>query len=114
VRYLEHEGHQNLGMSASRNLGIRHAQGEYLAILDADDVWLLHILEEQVAVLESHPEAAIVYGSLYWWYSWTGALKMYHVTLCKNCMSRLIWWFIRRGYSPYLYETQELHPLAFW
>lgn len=72
VRYLQHGGHQNLGMSASRNLGMRHAQGEYIAILDADDVWLPHILEEQVAILESHPEAAMVYGPLYWWYSWTG------------------------------------------
>ena len=27
VRYLEHTGHQNLGMSASRNLGVRHAKG---------------------------------------------------------------------------------------
>src|SRR5829696_811917 len=40
VRYLEHPGHQNRGMSASRNLGVSQAKGEYIALLDADDVWL--------------------------------------------------------------------------
>lgn len=72
VRYLEHEGHQNRGMSASRNLGIRHAKGDYIAFLDADDVWLPHKLEQQVAILSSQPEAAMVCGPVQWWYSWTG------------------------------------------
>jgi glycosyltransferase involved in cell wall biosynthesis len=72
VRYLEHEGHQNCGMSATRNLGIRHAQGEYMTFLDADDIWLPNTLEEQAAILDSHPDAAMVYGAIQWWYSWTG------------------------------------------
>lgn len=75
VRYLEHEGHQNRGMSATRNLGIRNAKGEYIALLDADDVWLPQKLERQVAILESHPEAGIACSSTQYWYSWTGDAK---------------------------------------
>jgi glycosyltransferase involved in cell wall biosynthesis len=72
VCYLEHADHQNHGKSASRNRGIQNASGKYIAFLDADDVWLSNILEEQVAMLESHPEAAMLYGPIQWWYSWTG------------------------------------------
>jgi glycosyltransferase involved in cell wall biosynthesis len=72
VRCLAHPNHVNLGMSASRNLGIRHAGGECLAFLDADDVWLPGKLAQQVAMLEAWPEAAMVYGPTQWWYSWSG------------------------------------------
>jgi len=72
VRYLEHLGHQNLGKETSRNLGLSHAKGEYVAFLDADDVWLPHALRRQVAILSSHPDAGMVLGSTQYWFSWTG------------------------------------------
>lgn len=72
IRYLEHEGHANRGMSATRNLGIQHARGTFISYIDCDDVWLPHKLERQVALLQAHPEAAMVYAPLFCWYSWTG------------------------------------------
>jgi glycosyltransferase involved in cell wall biosynthesis len=72
VIYLSHDGDVNRGMSASRNVGIERSQGQYIAFLDADDVWLPHKLEQQVAILDSQPTAAMVYGATEYWKSWTG------------------------------------------
>lgn len=72
IRYLQHPDHQNRGMSASRNLGIRESAGSYIAFLDADDVYLAEKLETQVDLLNSQPNAAMVYGTTQYWYSWTG------------------------------------------
>jgi glycosyltransferase involved in cell wall biosynthesis/SAM-dependent methyltransferase len=72
VRYLEHEGHRNRGMSATRNLGLRHARSELIAWLDADDAWMPRKLERQVQLLDRHSEAAMVYGPVLVWYGWTG------------------------------------------
>jgi glycosyltransferase involved in cell wall biosynthesis len=72
VRYLEHRGHANLGMSAARNLGLSQAAGEFVSLLDADDELFPHALEEQVAILRAHPGAGMVYGPLAYWYGWTG------------------------------------------
>src|SRR5581483_12073151 len=72
VRYLEHAGHMNRGPSAARNLALDHAQGEYLAFLDADDVWMPHKLEQQVGILRDDPDCGLVYGAALNWFGWTG------------------------------------------
>lgn len=70
VRYFEHMGHANRGLPVSRNIGIGNAFGEFIATLDADDVWLPAKLERQVAIMDSHPEVDLVYGASQYWHSW--------------------------------------------
>jgi glycosyltransferase involved in cell wall biosynthesis len=73
--YVEHEGHQNRGMSATRNLGMRHSKGKYIAFLDTDDIWLKNKLERQVTIMEVYPEASMICGATRYWYSWSGLLE---------------------------------------
>jgi glycosyltransferase involved in cell wall biosynthesis len=70
IRYLEHAGHRNCGVNGSRNLGAKGSQGEYLAFLDSDDIWLPDKLDRQVASMNAHPEAGIVFGPSKYWHSW--------------------------------------------
>jgi glycosyltransferase involved in cell wall biosynthesis len=70
IRYVQHPGGTNRGMSASRNRGIAEARGELIAFIDGDDVWLPEKLSEQVAVFDAEPEAEMVYGRTLIWHSW--------------------------------------------
>lgn len=53
----------NRGLSGARNTGIRHAQGEYIALLDGDDLWLPEKLEKHVAHLESSPDVGVSFST---------------------------------------------------
>jgi glycosyltransferase involved in cell wall biosynthesis len=51
----------NSGPAAARNHGARNSSGEYLAFLDADDVWAPQFLERSVAALDADPALSLVY-----------------------------------------------------
>ncbi len=58
---------QNLGVAAARNRAIASAAGEFVAPLDADDVWDPTKLERQVARLQAAGPGA---GMAYCWWAW--------------------------------------------
>jgi glycosyltransferase involved in cell wall biosynthesis len=47
----------NGGVSSARNRGIQEAKYDYIALLDGDDLWDEHYLEEQVKLIQDFPEA---------------------------------------------------------
>ncbi len=54
---------QNGGLSSARNYGIRHAQGEYIALLDGDDIYHRDKIATHVARLYNQPDVGVVYSA---------------------------------------------------
>ncbi len=58
----------NANQAVSRNRGISHATGEFIAFLDADDLWTPDKLDAQFKALQQNPQAALAY-------SWTNSIN---------------------------------------
>jgi glycosyltransferase involved in cell wall biosynthesis len=52
----------NGGVSVSRDRGLSHASGDFIAFLDADDLWTPDKLEAQFNALQANPQAAVAYS----------------------------------------------------
>ncbi len=59
VKYIYQK---NQGTCAARNTGIRNSKGEYIAILDSDDLWLPSKLEKQIKLFEANSRLGLVYS----------------------------------------------------
>lgn len=103
----------NSGVAASRNRGISKAQGEFIASLDADDLWSVDKLEAQLATLQSNPQAAVAY-------SWSDCIdessqflrKGGHITVSGDAFAKLLLVDILENGSNSLIRKQALTQLG--
>jgi glycosyltransferase involved in cell wall biosynthesis len=54
----------NSGAAVARNNGVKNARGEFLAFLDADDIWAPNKLKLQLEVLINHEDVNMVFGQV--------------------------------------------------
>jgi glycosyltransferase involved in cell wall biosynthesis len=53
---------RNQGPAAARNYGLRAARGDYVHLLDSDEILLPDKVARSLALFDAHPDAAAVYG----------------------------------------------------
>jgi glycosyltransferase involved in cell wall biosynthesis len=59
LKYIKQE---NGGLPAARNTGIKNSSAEFLALLDADDIWFPNRLTESLKSFENKPQVGLSYG----------------------------------------------------
>lgn len=64
IRVIENDINQ--GVSISRNIAIDNSKGDYIALLDHDDLWHPQKLEKQMSLFNSNPRLGLVYCDAYY------------------------------------------------
>ena len=62
----------NGGQASAINYGVAHSNGEFVAFLDGDDVWLPNKVSRVITEFQNHPEAVLVYHQFRFWDSRDG------------------------------------------
>jgi glycosyltransferase involved in cell wall biosynthesis len=93
----------NQGLSCARNNGLAVAQGEFVAFLDSDDVWLPEKLESQVTLLRNSPDAHATSCSFVRFNSNRPTrIAIYHFVWSRKSVRR---WLLLEGPGPALGST---------
>ena len=95
VRYAWGE---NGGVARARNRGMALARGEFIAFLDADDLWPKDKLEKQIAIMDAHPEIGLLCGD-------TAQFDEDGIW-CRS-------WFAEKGLGPVFFGSEVLVTDAF-
>ena len=64
-RFVLINNEKNMGVTYSRNKGIKVARGRFLCFLDSDDIWMSNFLDLHLSFRRSNPNLAITYSPYY-------------------------------------------------
>ena len=100
VRVIRNE--RNMERSWSRNRAVRESAGEWLAFLDADDLWLPEKLERQIAFAANNPDCGMVFSKACCFSDAGGVRRSLDVMGGKHSGERLDRLLVRMNFIPIL------------
>lgn len=92
---------QNQGISAARNTGIQAATGDWIALLDSDDVFLPNRLQRAVETIQANPGVVVFYSAFDYYYP-DGSRRLHPIFPAKDL------WPAMRYRSPILPSTSTV------
>ena len=93
----------NSGPASARNHGIKSAAGKYIALIDADDIWMTNKLEMQVGYLERNPEVSLLLSN-YIIFNESSLSDLRGIT-AKNVIVQTRRWLDMRGFGGLVEST---------
>ena len=116
---------ENAGVSTSRNRGIAAAQAEYIAFLDADDLWTPEKLAGQWQALQDTPTATVAYSFTAWIDETGSPLPNKFTNHCDGAVHEALLFqdFVASGSNPLIHKSAlevvgefdpELHHAEDW
>ena len=92
----------NQGQTAARNQGIHQCYGQYIAFLDADDVWVYSKLSKQIEFLEANPEIDMVLCN---YFMLTESKSRTKAVSLESVQQKVVLWLLTTGYGGLIEST---------
>ena len=96
INYVRVE--RNQGVAGARNLGLVASSGEYVSFLDDDDTRTAGSLDQQINILESEPEAGVIYGQAFYGDQEGNPTDRFYPADCPQ--GDLFWKLLCRNFIP--------------
>lgn len=105
-RRIKYHHESKKGVSAARNMGLRHAQGAFVAFLDCDDLWPEGRQRSLIDLLEQNPAVDASYGRICVQFDHAASRRLARLTQIDGALTPAV------HLSPFLFRRKILERIG--